>query len=255
MVRLCLDSHPDLEGNMTDTVTQEQSVADPEGTNEAAPAEEAKAEKVVVDKSHPCLCQFYEVYDPKDVEAVFTTGCEASTKATFAQGHDARLVSFLVDGKGDGYEIRVVKDGKTTSYDTPAEAVADVSNALQGKAEKAWDNKRAKTVAVAERKAARDKLKADKAAAKAKADEERAAAKAAKADGPKATGAEVVAGSAEGEQAELQPGQAVIKVGRWEYVANITGDGTAIYTDGKGKEETRERDGYQLLRAYEAPAA
>jgi hypothetical protein len=238
---------------MTDTATQEQSVADPEGTNEVAPAEETK---VVVDPSHPCLCQYFEVFDPKDGESVFTTGCTQKTKATFAQGHDARLVSFLVEGKGDGYEIRFVKDGVSTGYGTPAEAVANVSNALQGKAEKAWANKQDKTTAVAQRKAARDRLKADKAAKKAEADAAKAAKKAeAKAAGPQANGAEVVAGSAEGEQANLQPGQAIIKVGRWEYVANITGDGTAIYTDGKGKEETRERDGYQLLREYEAPAA
>jgi len=217
--------------------------------------EPAEPQAAPVDKSHPCLCRFYEVYDPKDEEAVFTTGCELTTKATFAQGHDAKLVSFLVDGKADGYEIRTVKDGKTTKHDTPGEAVADASNALQTKAEKAWSNRVAKTTAAATRKANRDKLKADKLAAKVKAKAEKEAtaakAKADKIDGPKAVGVEVVAGSNEGSTAELRPGQAVIKVGRWEYVANVTGDGTAIYTDGSGAEQTRERDGYQLLRSYE----
>jgi hypothetical protein len=229
----------------TDTTVQEQSPADPEGTNVEKPAEQAPAPKP--DPSHPCACGFYEVYNPKSEEEVFTTGCVQATKATFAQGHDARLVSFLVEGKGDGYEIRHVKDGVSTTYGTPGEAVADVSNKLQGKAEKAWENKQAKLTGAAERKAARDELKAKKLADKEAAAKAKADAKAAKDNAPKATGAEVVAGSTEGDQTELAEGQARIKVGRWEYVADVDEDGVATYTDGAGAVQTRERDGYQLL--------
>lgn len=239
---------------MTDTATDvDPTTAESEQAD--APATEDKPKAAPVDKSHPCLCQFYEVYNPASADEVFTTGCEATTKATFAQGHDARLVSFLVDGKGDGYEIRFVKDGVSTGFGTPGEAVADVSNALQTKAEKAWENKQEKVKGAAERKANREALAAKKKAEKDAKAAEKAAAKEAKASGPKATGAEVVAGSAEGEQAELQPGQAVIKVGRWEYVAQVDAEGNATYTDGSGAEQTRERDGYQLLRSYEAPVA
>jgi hypothetical protein len=234
---------------MTDTDTAvDPTAVEPEA--EATPAED-KPKAAPVDKSHPCLCQFYEVYNPANGDEVFTTGCSASTKATFAQGHDARLVSFLVDGKGDGYEIRFVKDGVSTSFGTPGEAVADVSNALQTKAEKAWENKQEKVKGAAERKAAREALAEKKKAEREAKAAEKAAAKAAKTDGPKATGAEVVAGSAEGELAELQPGQAVIKVGRWEYTAQVDGEGNATYIDGSGAEQTRERDAYQLIRAYE----
>lgn len=227
---------------------------------DTAPAEsEAKPEKAPkpAPVKHDCACKFFEVYavdekgNPKDDE-VFTTGCDATTGSVFAQGHDARLVSFLVDGKGDGYSLRRVKDGHTETYDTPGDAVSNISNALQTKAEKAWENRQAKLNGAAERKAARDALKAKKAEAAAakKAEKEKAAE--AKKNAPKATGAEVVAGSKEGDQTELQPGQAIIKVGKFEYLANVTGDGTAVYTDGAGAEQAVERDGYRVLREYQA---
>jgi hypothetical protein len=242
---------------MTDVATQEQSVADPEGTNAPAEAQAEKTPKPAPAK-HACACQFYEVYKPGDEDQVFTTGCTQDTGSVFAQGHDARLVSFLVDGKADGYEIRHVKDGVSTSYATPAESVADISNALQGKAEKAWENRQARLSGAAERKAARDALKAKKAADREAAKQAKAAAaEAKKAEAkstPKAVGVEVVAGSSEGDQTELQPGQAIIKVGKFEYLADVDADGNAAYTDGSGAEQARERDGYQLLRAYEAPA-
>ena len=224
-----------------------------------APAEE-KAPKIKPEK-HPCACQFFEVYGVDDdgnakTDEVFTTGCTQATGSTFAQGHDARLVSFLVDGQADGYSIRHVKDGVETKYATPGEAVSDISNALQTKAEKAWENRLARTQAASDRKAARDALTARKKAEKEAKAKEAAEAKAAKkSGGPKTTGAEVVAGSAEGDLAELQPGEAIIKVGKFEYKAQVTGDGTAIYIDGSGAEQAVERDGYRVLREYQAPAA
>jgi hypothetical protein len=220
----------------------------------------AEAEKPApAPKTRDCACKFYEVFAVDEAgnakpDEVFTTGCEQTTGSTFAQGHDARLVSFLVDGLADGYQIRRVKDGVETKYGTPGEAVSDISNALQTKAEKAWENRQAKMHGAAERKAARDKLKADKAAAKAEADAKKAqakaeAAEAKKAAGPKATGAQVVAGSSEGDATELAEDQAIIKVGKFEFLATVDADGTATYVDGSGAEQTRERDGYQLLRS------
>jgi hypothetical protein len=232
---------------MTDTAT------DP-ATTEAAPEDKPKAAPTPKPK-HDCACKFYEVYAVgEDGQAkpdeVFTTGCDQQTGSVFAQGHDAKLVSFLVDGKADGYHLRHVKDGVETKYDTPGEAVADIGNALQTKAEKAWENRVARDTSKQQRKEAREALtakrKADKAAAAAAKQAEKEAQKA---NGPKTTGAEVVARSAEGDLAELAENQAIIKVGKFEFLATVDADGNATYTDGSGAVQTRERDGYQLLRS------
>lgn len=236
---------------MSDTET-----VDPGTTTEQAEAvkamEPAEKPAKIVAQPHACLCQTFELVDPKDPETVYQTECGQTTKSVFAQGHDARLVSFLVDGHFDGYAIRQTVNGVGTSFATPADAVASISTPLHTKAVKATENREAKQAAKetatkereakkAERKAEAEKRAADKAAAK----------EAAKAAGPKATGAEVVAGSREGELPELAEGQALIKVGKFDYVADVDADGTATYTDGSGAEQVRERDGYQLLKSYE----
>lgn len=208
-----------------------------------APAEEKAAPKGK--QPHDCLCQSYEVADPKDADSVFTTGCEQTTKSVFAQGHDARLVSFLVDGHFDGYQLRQIIDGKTTVYAVPADAVAHVSEPLRLKAEKATDNRTARDKAKADAKEAREAKKAEAKAAKEKAAAEKAAAK--EANAPKATGAEVVAGSTEGDQTPLAEGEVKIKVGRWEYNATIDDEGNAHYVDGSGEEQVRAPGVFQLL--------
>lgn len=232
---------------MTDTATAE---APAETT---APEADKPAKKVVAEK--PCLCRSYELYSPTDPDEVFQTDCELTTKATFAQGHDARLVSFLVTGLFDGYKLRQNVDGKVLEFADPASAVAGVSEALKNKALKATENGRKKLADKQVAKQLREAKKQERLAAAAAKKADAAAAKEAKKVAPKATGAEVVAGSSEGDTTELQPGQALIKVGRWEYVAQVDGEGNATYTDGSGAEQTRERDGYQLLKASEAPAA
>lgn len=241
---------------MTDIATQ---AAKNVTEGEAAEAAKAPQPAKIVAQPHNCLCQSYELVGKEDQDEVFQTECGQTTKSTFAQGHDARLVSFLVDGHFDGYAIRQTVNGKATSFATPAEAVAHVSEALKGKAEKATTNRSEKDAA---KKAAKDERESKKAvrqadAAKKKADAAAAkeAAKADKAKAPKAVGAQVVAGSREGTEPQLAEGQAVIKVGKFEFVAQVAEDGTATYIDGSGAEQTRERDGYQLLRSYEAPAA
>jgi len=224
---------------MTDV--QEQSVADPEGTNEIAtpekPAKEPRA-------AHSCLCGHFEVRG-KTEDEVFSTGCEQTTFSTFAQGHDARLVSFLVDGHFDGYSLWFVKDGER-KFDTPAGAAAMASDALRDKAVKATANRQTRV----EAKNAREQARADAKAAREAAKQARAAEKAAaKAEGPKTTGGEVAAGSAEGDGTPLAEGQVKIKVGRWEYNATIDDEGNATYVDGKGDEHIVERDGYRLLES------
>jgi hypothetical protein len=225
-----------MEDEMTDTVETTTE------NTEAAPAPK------IVTQPHPCLCQAYRLVDPADADGVFATDCSLTTKATFAQGHDARLVAFLVDGHFDGYEIRATLNGVETVFLSPGEAVADVSAKLQGKAEKATQNRAdrdaKKKNAEAEREAKRAAKKAETEAAKA---EKKAAAEQAKAEKKAAKQAEVVAGSREGEPMPLADGQVAIKVGRFEYAATIDDEGNATYIDGAGSEQTVERDGYRTL--------
>lgn len=224
---------------------------------EAAPETAPKVDKNV---AKPCFCGYFEVgnFDPdvKDEDAeIFTTGCSQTTKRTFAQGHDARLISFLVDGYFDGYDLRLVENGVAVTFGTPAEAAARASDALRIKAEKATETRSIKKAAIDQRKQEREAKKVATAEAKAAAKVEREAkAEQAKADKEAAKAAkpqaEVVAGSQEGDAPELPEGVTKIKVGRWEYNAFIDADtGAATFVDGKGDEQTVERDGYRLLTA------
>jgi hypothetical protein len=233
---------------MTDTEQTEAPVAEP-----------TEAPKVAKDALKPCFCSYFEVgnFDPevKDEDAeIFSTGCTQQTKRTFAQGHDARLVSFLVDGFFDGYDLRLVEGGVAVSFSDPAGAAARASDALRDKALKATENRGLKLEAAKAKKDEREKAKAEKAAAYAKEKAEKAATKekakaekdAAKASKPQA---EVVAGSQEGDMPELLKGVVKIKVGRWEYDATIDQEtGEASFTDGKGEPQTIERDGYRILQ-------
>lgn len=219
-------------------------------------AEEQKEQKKVVTK--PCLCSTFELRGATADEA-FATGCGQTTQRTFAMGHDARLVSFLVDGDADGYDIVQLIDGGTRSPASPYEALLPYGEKLALKAQKATENRQAREQAKAERETARatqrlerEAAKAAEKAAKAAEKEAQKAAKEAEKAAAKATGAEVVAGSFEGDRPELGEGQAMIKVGRWEYVATIDEDGNATYIDGKGDETVVERDGYKLLVGADA---
>lgn len=220
------------------------------------PAEAEKPAKIVK-QPHRCLCQSFEVgnFDPAkegtEDEEIFSTGCTQTTMSTFAQGHDARLVSFLVDGHFDGYTLRQVVNGVSQTFATPADAAAQGSDALRLKAEKATANRQEKVTATEAKKAERERVKAEKDQAKADAkaarEKEKENAKAAKANEPKSTGAAVAAGSREGEPITGPEGTTRIKVGRWEFDAVIGENGAASYTDGKGEAQLVERDGYRVL--------
>lgn len=220
---------------------QEKAVADLET---AAPATKPKPEKVVV-PPHACLCQSYRLVG-ENKDEVYATECGLTTKSTFAQGHDARLVSFLVDGHRDGYQIQQILGDKTVDHGTPADAVRAVSEPLVKKAESATTNMRQRLADKAVKTALREanKLKRKEESDKAKAD--KAAAKEAAKTEPKQV--EVVAGSVTGDVAPLADGQVRIKVGRWEYTATKLADGGVTFTNGKGEVETREEgDGYTVL--------
>lgn len=248
---------------MTDVVTEQETelTVAPEPEIGIAPEPE-KAKREPKPKAEPrrCLCSTFEIGRFDETvgtpdEEIFNTGCSGTTFSTFAQGHDARLVGFLVSGYFDGYEIRQVTDGGTVrSFAIPAEAAAVASDALGVKAAKATirraeiDQKKAerttlKDAARAEKADAKAAEKAQKAELKLQAKAEKAALKAGAP--PRA---EVVAGSQEGDVPTPAVGHARVKIGRWEYDATINEDGSASYLDGAGTEQTVERDGYRLLQ-------
>lgn len=215
----------------------------PEAASTATEEKPAKAPKVVAEPKR-CACADFEVGDGTD-DGTYTTGCEQTTGRTFAQGHDARLVSFLVDAEWDGYPIRKLVEGAQPTSFTGAEAAAgSISEALRQKAAKALANRQAKREEADKKKAEREAAKAQKAqekeAAKAAKAAEKEAAKAAKVD-------EAPAPKDVPVKVEEHAGPARIKVGRREFDAMIGEDGSAVYTDGSGAEQKIERDGYRLL--------
>lgn len=214
----------------------------PEAANTATEEKPAKAPKVVAEPKR-CACSEFEVGDGTD-DGTYTTGCEQTTGRTFAQGHDARLVSFLVDAEWDGYPIRKLVEGAQPTTFTGAEAAAgSISEALRQKAAKALANRQAKReekdAKAKEREAAKAAKAQEKEAAKAaKAKEKEEAKAAAKSeDAPKDVPVKV----------EEHAGPARIKVGRREFDAMIGEDGSAVYTDASNVEQKIERDGYRLL--------
>jgi hypothetical protein len=235
---------------MSDTQTVDPGTTDEQV--EAVTGMEPAEKPVKVDPTKDCLCGNFEVFDPKDEDSVFNTGCNQTTKRQFAQGHDARLVSFLVGGVADGYSLRMVKDGVSQSFATPEDAARTASEALAQKAKLATENMQAKSAAKESKAAERATAKQAKAAEKAEAlrlkaeAKERAAAEKAEAKAAKPQ-AEVAAGSGEGDGVPTPEGQTKIKVGRWEYNAVVDADGVAHFTDGKGDEQSIERDGYRVL--------
>lgn len=224
---------------MTTTTDAPEQTANGPATETPEASKPKPAPKV----PHACLCSEFEVRGETDNE-VFGTGCAETTMRNFAQGHDARIGSFLVDGHFDGYTLVRVSGGKETKYATPAEALAPISEALAAKATKATENRQARVDAKAQRDQEREAKKAEREQAKAQAAAAKEAAKVESAN----KGAEVVAGSAEGDPIERPSGTTRIKVGRFEYDAVIDEEsGTATYRDGKGDEQSRERDGYRVL--------
>ncbi|MFF3710439.1 hypothetical protein [Streptomyces phaeochromogenes] len=73
----------------------------------------------------PCECSRYSVLsnvreaDNGDLtwDQELTTGCTATTKRTFAPGHDAKLKSALIRWGAEGHEIRYDDGGMSTTAD------------------------------------------------------------------------------------------------------------------------------------------
>lgn len=235
----------------------------------ALPTEPEKAPKVVK-QPVPCACSRFLLADERELKEdeeppLFDTECKSTTMSTFAQGHDARLVSFLVQGEFDGLTALEDRGGVRLRYDSAAHAAGSISEALAGKADaaiirlhaaqKIKEGKLAARVAVREAKAA-EKLQAKQVreanAAAAKAAKE--ADKPVKSAAPKKVAAKVVDGSQEGGDGPAD-GFIKIKVGRGEYdaiaseVDNGEGGTKTVYTyrNLQGEEETRDADTVRVL--------
>lgn len=158
-------------------------------------------------KTVQCLCQSFEFgeFDGENELAVsYDTDCAQTTTRTFAQGHDAKLVGFLVRADMAGEEIRMTTGGISIHFMGAVDAAAKVSGALAVKAE-------AQLAAAAARVAKKANKPAKKAA--------------------KTTPAPVV---------ELAPTtrHATIKVGRWTYRAAIMlATGEAHYSSKLGADK------------------
>lgn len=174
-------------------------------------------------KTKPCLCSTYEFgtteTDPNTGEPFFegyTTGCRQTTTKIFAQGHDAKLVGYLVRAELAGEEINHNSGGVTHTWGKAVAAALWTSEALALKAQAQLDATRARLA----KKAATEAKKAARKSAKAAAEPV--------VEAPKAV-VEVVPASDR---------QATIKVGRWTYLATIQADGNASYKTKLGQSKT-----------------
>lgn len=173
---------------------------------------------------HPCTCRNFEAGNRVDVEGgdvdfidVRTTGCTASTTRLFAQGHDAKLVSFLVAAELANLEIALV--GQGSSWGRAEDAARTISDALASKAQ----------AMIATAKAKANKPRRTKTPTQAMNDlvERQAKAELAKRT-PAAVEATQDSWDPEAEVA-LAPRKVTIKVGRWTYMATVDAAGDAHY--------------------------
>lgn len=164
-------------------------------------------------KMKPCNCRSWDFgnYGPDGSAESFEsygTDCRQSTTRVFAQGHDAKLVGFMVRAELGGEEIALVDGGIRTTFPGAVAAAASISDALAVKAQAQLDAAKARLT----KKAATEARKAARKSAKA---------------------AEAVV-----EVVPVADRQAEIKVGRWTYWATIQADGNASYKTKLGANKT-----------------
>lgn len=191
-----------------------------------------------------CKCRDFEAHamvdgsDP-DTTQIETTGCERQTNRLFAQGHDAKLVSFLVRAELAGHAIHW---GRSTGVLHSGDAVAaaqQISTALAIKTQNALNKAEEKAIARKARQETKTREKAKK-VAQAKAPREvpvrisELEAIATKMEAkypaiPEAPAEQDAWADYDGQQEdspvelveETRPEPARIKVGRWFYDALI----------------------------------
>lgn len=165
----------------------------------------------------PCACSLFQVEKRTDIADgdLVRTGCTRQTNRQFAQGHDAKLVSFLVAADIEGRLMMV--DGLAENFGSADEILrATFGEALAAKAQRAIVN-------------ALDK------AARAKTP------KAAKAAAPREVAVTVVEPTP--VEAPTQLGKYTVepdikgKVGRWIYEGHENSDGTFSYVVASGEQK------------------
>lgn len=121
-------------------------------------------------KMTKCLCSTFEFGTTIDTENGpdfdgYGTGCRQSTTKRFAQGHDAKLVGFLVRAELAGEEIVIVDGGMRMSWGKAVAAALWVSEPLALKAQAMLDAAKARVAKAAAKEAAKVARKSAKAVA------------------------------------------------------------------------------------------
>lgn len=167
-----------------------------------------------------------------DYNIVYSTNCDETTVKTFRPGHDAKLKSLLIQAGAQSLELTdrggLFTDalGVARRYGFLAQVEAGIKRAGYK----------------ADAKAQREVGKAARREARATELGNRAQAKAAKAAANR-TRREVATTPAAQDAASVK-----IKVGRWEYDAEIDAAGNASYTDSHGEPQTREAGSFRILQ-------
>lgn len=164
---------------------------------------------MAIKKMVKCACQLFEFgqFEP-ETDTDYTTRCVESTYKTFAMGHDAKLVGFLVRAELAGDEIRTTANGVSHHFQGAVHAASSISERLAVKAQ----------------------LQLDAARARLAKKELRQAAKASKTPKP------------------VAPVEVTAKVGRWEYrgfIGQATGD--FAYVNKKGQTVAVPQGKYTLV--------
>lgn len=223
-------------------MTEQATTPEPQPATEAKPAKSKKAGKLT-----PCFCRTFEVgvdtgTDENPDITIETTGCDRMTNRTFAQGHDAKLVSFLVAAELDGKDIRYGRDSGMVTTTDAVGAAKLVSQELAHKAKVALANGQNRHAKRAERAAAKQVKGAERAAAlQAKLD-----AKAKAAMGPEQAAVKDASGD-EATVTNIPEAKVAGKVGRWEYKGMVGDDGSFTFMNGGGQEQTVPADKWVRL--------
>ncbi|MER5660422.1 hypothetical protein [Streptomyces mirabilis] len=188
-----------------------------------------QAENTTAEKKIPCECSRYSVLvnvreaDNGDLtwDEELTTDCEAGARKLFAQGHDAKLKSFLIGAGAAGHEVRR-NDGGVVS-------MADAATHAQ---QYTFGRMVAAGIERAEAKAAK---KAERLAAKEAAHKEALTRYAAR---------QTRKIQAKLAKQAAEPKTVKAKVGRWTYEGTVQ-DGQFIYADAKGNKKTAVK--FQLV--------
>lgn len=163
---------------------------------------------MAANKLRNCECSswFFGTYGPDgsaDSFEDYGTDCSQTTHRTFAMGHDAKLVGFMVRAELAGEEIAKVDGGMRVTFQDAVHAAASISEALAAKVQAQIDAARARIAKKEAREATKTARKSAKAARVTETPKDRSA---------------------------------TIKVGRWTYEATIDGKtGWATYTKKNGE--------------------